>query len=82
MKAYVWNKVLYASETWIIGNADVRRLEAFEVWLSRRKMRISWEDKVTNEEVFKRNGEKINLWKNFVKTRDALTGHLLRLKEA
>jgi hypothetical protein len=51
--------------------------EAFEVWCYRRMMRISWMDRVTKEEVFRRTGEK-SLWKNLVKGRDELVGHLLR----
>jgi hypothetical protein len=37
---------------------EVRRgkLETYKVWCHRRMMRISWVDKVTNEEVFLRTG--------------------------
>jgi len=31
-----------------------RRLEAFEIWIWRRMEKISWIDKVTNEEVLRR----------------------------
>jgi hypothetical protein len=30
--------VMYGSETWIIGDAERRRLEAFKVWCHRRMM--------------------------------------------
>jgi hypothetical protein len=39
-------------------------------------MRISWVDRVTKKDVFWRTGEKRSLWKNFVKRRDKLIGHL------
>jgi hypothetical protein len=68
MKAYVWSIVLYGSETMIIEDAERRRLEAFKVWCYRR-MRISWMDKVRNQEVFRRTGEKRSLWKKLVKRR-------------
>jgi hypothetical protein len=42
-------------------DAERRRLEVFEVWCHRRMMRISWFDRVTNEEVFRRTGEKRSL---------------------
>jgi hypothetical protein len=35
-------------------------------------------ERVTNEKVFGRHGDKINLWKNLVKRRDELIGHLLQ----
>ena len=31
-----------------------KKIESFEIWLYRRIPRISWKDKVTNEEVFRR----------------------------
>jgi len=34
-----------------------RRLEAFEIWIWRRVEKISWLDKVTNEEVLRRVNE-------------------------
>jgi hypothetical protein len=39
-------------------------------------MRIRWVDRVTKKDVFWRTGEKRSLWKNFVKRRDKLIGHL------
>src|SRR6218665_15698 len=35
----------------IIWKEDIGRLEAFEMWVWRRKEKISWQDKKTNEEV-------------------------------
>ena len=35
-------------------------------------------DKVTNEEVLRRNGEKRSLWQHLKKRRDRLVGHILR----
>jgi len=40
-----------AAEIWTLTKADVRRLEAFEMWIWRRMERISWVDKISNEEV-------------------------------
>ena len=41
-------------------------------------LKIKWIDKVTNEEVLKRLGEKRSFWKSIVKRRVQLTGHLMR----
>jgi len=57
MKCLVWSVALYAAETWTLTQTDRRRLEAFEVWIWRRMEKISWLDKVTNEEVFGRVNE-------------------------
>ena len=53
MKCLVWSVALYAAETWALTQTD-RRLETFEMWIWRRMEKISWLDKVTNEEVLRR----------------------------
>ena len=44
----------YATETWTLTQTDRRRLEAFEMWIWRRMEKISWHDKITNEEILRR----------------------------
>jgi len=56
MKCLVWSVALYAAETWTLTQTD-RRLEAFKIWIWRRIEKISWLDKVTNEEVLRRVNE-------------------------
>jgi len=36
VKAFVWSVALYGSETWTLQQEDIRRLEAFEIWIWRR----------------------------------------------
>ena len=36
IKTLVWSVALYGSETWTIRKEDMRRLEAFEMWIWRR----------------------------------------------
>ena len=57
IKSTVWNVALYAAETWALTKASRKLVEAFEMWIWRRMLKISWRDKVTNEEVLKRVGE-------------------------
>jgi len=57
MKCLVWSVALYAAEPWTLKHTDRRRLEAFEMWIWRRNEKISWLDKVTNEEVLRRVNE-------------------------
>ena len=33
VKAIIWSVALCASDTWIYKNQDIRRLEAFEMWV-------------------------------------------------
>ena len=50
MKTVVWSNALYAAETWTMTSADIKRLEAFEMWCWRRMLKINWMNRVTNEE--------------------------------
>ena len=43
--------MMYAAETRTLTKADVRWLEAFEVWIWQRMEKINWVDKISNEEV-------------------------------
>ena len=69
---------MYGCETWTIGKAERKRLEAFEMWCYRRMMNIKWMDKITNEEVLGRIGERRTLWKSLKKRRGQMMGHTLR----
>ena len=54
LRCYVWSTLLYGCETWIISVAMQKKIDAFETWIYRRMLRISWKDMVTNEEVYRR----------------------------
>ena len=61
----MFSVVLYASETWSMTEADRNRLEAMEMWIWRRMDKISWVDKMRNEEVLQRvNETKTRMWAN------------------
>ena|SRR6218665_3825023 len=54
VKTLIWSVMLYRAETWTIRKEDVKRIEAFEMWIWRRMERISWTDRRTNKEVLKK----------------------------
>ena len=56
---------------------DVKRIEAFEMWISRRMERISWTEQRTNEEVLKKV-EEIRSLMDVIRTRQKnWIGHIL-----
>jgi len=61
VKTLVWSALLYRSETWTLRKEDIRRLEAVEMWMWRRMERVSWMDRITNEEILNKVGEKRQL---------------------
>jgi len=58
VKTLVWSTLLYGSETWTLRKEDIRRLESAEMWMWRRMERVSWMDKIMNEEILNKVGEK------------------------
>ena len=74
IRTYIWSMLLYGSETWIMTVAEKARIEAFETWYYRRMMKIKWIDRVSNEEVLRKVGEKRSLMKTFTRRRNSLIG--------
>lgn len=59
---------------------DIRKLEALEMWLWRRMEKISWKDKITNEEVLGRIGIGRQLMNILRNRKKSWIGHVLRGK--
>ena len=58
--------------------AEKSRVEAFEMLCYKRRIKIKWIDRVSNEEVFTRVEEMRSLLKALKKRRDNLIGHIMR----
>jgi len=61
IKCLVWSVALYAAEMWTLTQVDRDRIEALEMWIWRRMEKISWIDKVINEDVLKKVNESKNM---------------------
>ena len=57
---------------------SIINLESFEMWSWRRMEKIKWSDKVTNEQVLDRIGEKRTLLNNILRRKANWIGHILR----
>ncbi|CAG9835276.1 unnamed protein product [Diabrotica balteata] len=51
---YVWSQLFYGIKTWTLKAQIVKKLEAFELLIYPRMLRIPWTTRVTNEEVLRR----------------------------
>jgi hypothetical protein len=49
---YIWSIALYGEETWTLPKLDQKYLESFEMWCWRRLEKISWTDRVSNEQYY------------------------------
>lgn len=54
LRCYVFSVLLYGVESWTVTKETTKKLEAFELWLYRRMLKIPWTQKVTNIEVLRR----------------------------
>ena len=78
LKCYVWSTLLYESETWTLTGDLMNQLEVTEIWFLRRMLRISYKDRVTNEEVLRRANVYRTLMKDIVKRQMYFFGHVIR----
>ncbi|CAG9826896.1 unnamed protein product [Diabrotica balteata] len=54
IRCYTFSTLLYGMESWTLTETLMKRLEAFEMWIYRRVLRISWVDRIRNEIVLLR----------------------------
>jgi hypothetical protein len=69
-RCYVWSVALYSPETWTLRKLGQNYFERME------KMKLS--EKVTNEQVLDRIGEKRTLLNNMLRRKANWIGHILR----
>ena len=58
---YIFTILLYGIEAATLTKAMMKKIEAFEMWPYRRILRISYVDRVTNEEVLLRPSKQTEL---------------------
>jgi len=78
VKCYIWNIALYGAETWTFRAVDQKHLESFEMWCWRRMEKISWTDRVRNEEVLLKVKEQRNILHEIRKRKANWIGYILR----
>jgi hypothetical protein len=69
---------LCGAETWTLRELDRKYLELFEMWCWRRMEKISWNDRVRNEEVLHRVKEERNILHTINTRKVNWNGHILR----
>jgi hypothetical protein len=76
VKCYIWSITLCGAETWTLQKVDQKYLESFQMWCWRRMEKISWTNRVRNEEVLHRVEERNII--HSIKSRKAnWIGHIL-----
>ena len=78
LQCYIWSTLLYGAETWTVSETMAKRLSAFEMWTYRRMLKISWTDKITNEEVLDRINVETRLLAKIQSKKLKYFGHIIR----
>ena len=53
VKAMVFPVVMYGCEIWTIKKAELRRIDAFELWCCRILLRIPWKARHSNQSILR-----------------------------
>eukprot|EP00112_Aurelia_sp_Birch-Aquarium-sp1_P000311 Seg1027.2 transcript_id=Seg1027.2/GoldUCD/mRNA.D3Y31 product="putative transposon-derived protein F52C9.6" protein_id=Seg1027.2/GoldUCD/D3Y31 len=78
VKRYIWSTLLYGAETWTITRAMIGKIEAFEMWIYSRILKISYTEHRTNEYVLQKMNTKRSLINTIKQRKCAYFGHLIR----
>ena len=53
VKFKVFPVVMYGCENWIINKAEGQRIDGFQLWCSRRLLRVPWTARRSNQSILK-----------------------------
>ena len=74
----MWSTLLYGAETWTLTKATTKNIEAFEMWVYRKMLKISYTEHKSNDEVLKLMKMERQLVKTIVKRKCEYFGHFIR----
>ena len=77
LKAMVFPGVMYGCESWIIKKAERLRINAFELWCWRKRLRIPWTARRSKQSILKEISPGCSLEEMMVKLKLQYFGHLM-----
>ena len=78
VKAMVFPVVMYGCESWTVKKAECQRIDAFELWYWRRRLRVPWTARRSNQSILKEISPGISLEGMMLKLKLQYFGHLMR----
>ena len=76
VKAMVFPVVMYGCESWTVKKAERRRIDAFELWCWRRRLRVPWTARRSNQSILKEISPEYSLGGLMLKLKLRYLGHL------
>ena len=77
VKAMVFPVVMYGCKSWTIKKAELRRIDAFELWCWRRLLRVPWTARRSSQSILKEISPKYSLEELMLKLKLQYFGHLM-----
>ena len=77
LKAVVFPVAMYECESWAIEKAELRRIDAFELWCWRRFLRVPWTARRSNQSILKEISPGCSLEGLRLKLKLQYFGHLM-----
>ena len=77
VKAMVFPGVMYGCESWTIKKAELRSIDAFELWCWRRLLRVPWTARRSNRSILKEISPEYSLEGLMLKLKLQSFGHLM-----
>ena len=81
VKAMVFPVVMYGFESWTVKKAELRRIDAFELWCWRRLLRVPWTARRSKQSILKEISPGCVNWKEMLKLKLQYFGHLMQLAD-
>ena len=77
LNTMVFPVVMYGCESWTVKKAERRRIDAFELWCSRRVLRVPWTAKRSKQSILKEISPGCSLEGMMLKLKFQYFGHLM-----
>ena len=77
VKAMVFPVVMYGCESWTVKKAELRSIDAFELWCWRRLLRVPWTARTSKQSILKEINPGISLEGMMLKLKPQYFGHLM-----
>ena len=78
VKAMVFPVVMYGCESWTVKEAERRRIDAFELWCWRRRLRIPWTARRSSQSILKETSLVCSLEGLMLRLKLQYFGHLMQ----
>ena len=77
VKAMIFPVVMYGCESWTVRKAELRRIDAFELWCWRRLLRVPWTARRSNKSILKEISPEYSLEGLMLKLKLQYFGYLM-----